>query len=123
MSRPTSRTRARGAHNRSVGIAATAVCTYAKIQRTLRIELRGKVASSFPLEVLRCAESDVTFGFATRPLPLVSSCGIVAILSASDGGPMETRPYFVLGDLLVNLATGALVGLACAALSGPAWNM
>lgn len=36
---------------------------------------------------------------------------------------METRPYFVLGDLLVNLATGALVGLVCAALSGPGWNM
>jgi hypothetical protein len=36
---------------------------------------------------------------------------------------METRPYFVLGDLLVNATVGALVGLACAALIGPAWNM
>ena len=36
---------------------------------------------------------------------------------------METRPYFLLGDLLVNTAVGALVGLACAALIGPAWNM
>jgi hypothetical protein len=36
---------------------------------------------------------------------------------------VETRPYFVLGDLLVNTAVGALVGLACAALLSPAWNM
>ena len=36
---------------------------------------------------------------------------------------METRPYFLLGDLLVNGTVGALVGLACAALFGPAWNM
>jgi hypothetical protein len=36
---------------------------------------------------------------------------------------METRPYFIVGDLLVNTATGALVGLCCAALFGPGWNM
>jgi len=36
---------------------------------------------------------------------------------------METRPYFVLGDLLANVATGALVGLVMAGLFGPAWNM
>lgn len=36
---------------------------------------------------------------------------------------METRPYFLLGDLIVNTAVGAFVGLACAALFGPAWNM
>jgi hypothetical protein len=36
---------------------------------------------------------------------------------------METRPFFLLGDLIVNTTVGALVGLACAALFGPAWNM
>lgn len=36
---------------------------------------------------------------------------------------METRPYFLLGDLLVNTAVGALVGLICAALFHPGWNM
>lgn len=36
---------------------------------------------------------------------------------------METRPYFLLGDLLANVSTGALAGLACAALFDPAWNM
>ena len=36
---------------------------------------------------------------------------------------METRPYFVVGDLIVNTSVGALVGLACASFFGPAWNM
>jgi hypothetical protein len=36
---------------------------------------------------------------------------------------METRPYFVLGDLLANAMAGTLVGLAMAALFGPSWNM
>ena len=36
---------------------------------------------------------------------------------------METRPYFVLGDLLANATAGTLVGLAMAALFGPSWNM
>jgi len=36
---------------------------------------------------------------------------------------METRPYFLLGDLFVNVTVGALVGVVCAALIGPAWNM
>ncbi len=36
---------------------------------------------------------------------------------------MDDRPYFALGDLLANLVTGALVGLACATLIGPGWNM
>jgi len=36
---------------------------------------------------------------------------------------METRPYFVLGDLLSSCGVGALVGLAMAALVGPGWNM
>jgi len=36
---------------------------------------------------------------------------------------METRPYFLLGDLFVNSAVGALVGLTCAALLDPSWNM
>ena len=36
---------------------------------------------------------------------------------------METRPYFVLGDVLANSVVGALVGLASAAVFGPGWNM
>ena len=36
---------------------------------------------------------------------------------------METRPYFLAGDLLANAATGALVGFVMALLFGPAWNM
>ncbi len=36
---------------------------------------------------------------------------------------MEKRPYFIAGDMLVVSTTGALVGLSCAALFGPAWNM
>ena len=36
---------------------------------------------------------------------------------------METRPYFIFGDLLANSLAGVLVGLATAALFGPGWNM
>ena len=36
---------------------------------------------------------------------------------------METRPYFVLGDLAVNVAAGIVVALVSAALFGPGWNM
>jgi hypothetical protein len=36
---------------------------------------------------------------------------------------LETRPYFVLGDLAVNVATGWIVALAMALLFGPSWNM
>jgi hypothetical protein len=36
---------------------------------------------------------------------------------------IETRPYFVFGDLVSNLAVGALVGVVTAALFGPGWNM
>lgn len=36
---------------------------------------------------------------------------------------METRPYFMLGDLLANCVVGAVVGVASAALFGPGWNM
>ena len=36
---------------------------------------------------------------------------------------METRPYFLLGDLFVNAIVGSLVGLTCAALLDPSWNM
>lgn len=36
---------------------------------------------------------------------------------------METRPYFVFGDVIANLTVGALVGLACAAAFDPGWNM
>lgn len=36
---------------------------------------------------------------------------------------MEIRPYFLLGDLFVNATVGSVVGLACAALLSPAWNM
>jgi len=36
---------------------------------------------------------------------------------------METRPYFMAGDLLANLGVGALVGLAMAAMVGIGWNM
>lgn len=35
---------------------------------------------------------------------------------------MERRPYFVMGDLVANAATGALVGCAAAALVGPHWH-
>ena len=36
---------------------------------------------------------------------------------------METRPYFIAGDMLANLFAGALVGAICAWLFGPGWNM
>lgn len=36
---------------------------------------------------------------------------------------METRPYFVFGDLFANALAGTVVGLAMAALFGPGWNM
>ena len=36
---------------------------------------------------------------------------------------METRPYFIVGDIVSNLAVGALVGGACALLLGTGWNM
>ena len=36
---------------------------------------------------------------------------------------METRPYFVLGDLAANALAGVFVGCVCAALFGPSWNM
>lgn len=36
---------------------------------------------------------------------------------------METRPYFIVGDLTSNLATGALVGGVCALLLPTGWNM
>ena len=38
-------------------------------------------------------------------------------------GSMETRPYFVFGDLLANSLAGALVGTISALVFGPAWNM
>ena len=36
---------------------------------------------------------------------------------------METRPYFVVGDIISNLAAGALVGGVCALVLPPGWNM
>jgi len=36
---------------------------------------------------------------------------------------LETRPYFVFGDLAVNTTAGVLIGLVSAALFGPSWNM
>jgi hypothetical protein len=36
---------------------------------------------------------------------------------------VETRLYFVLGDLAANAATGALVGGVAALVFGPSWNM
>ncbi len=35
---------------------------------------------------------------------------------------METRPYFLLGDLASNVLSGAAVGMLCAALIGESWN-
>ena len=35
---------------------------------------------------------------------------------------METRPYFVFGDIVSNLAVGALVGVVCALLF-PTWHV
>ena len=36
---------------------------------------------------------------------------------------METRPYFILGDIVANLVTGVAAALATVALIGPGWNM
>lgn len=36
---------------------------------------------------------------------------------------METRRYFVMGDIVSNVVAGALVGGACAVLLPPEWNM
>ena len=36
---------------------------------------------------------------------------------------METRPYFVIGDILVNLVCGAVIGGLMALIFTPAWNM
>ncbi len=34
---------------------------------------------------------------------------------------MSIRPYFIIGDLVSNLATGAVVGLACAGVFDTGW--
>ncbi|MFQ5697117.1 MAG: hypothetical protein ACE5IL_02400 [Myxococcota bacterium] len=52
-----------------------------------------------------------------NPRPLVPQ----ARMAGRD--PMESRPYFILGDLLANGVIGALVGLVCVGLMGPSWNM
>ena len=36
---------------------------------------------------------------------------------------METRPYFVLGDVFSNVVVGALIGVACVWLLPSEWNM
>ncbi len=36
---------------------------------------------------------------------------------------MESRPYFLLGDILSNAALGGLAGMSCAGLVGESWNM
>jgi hypothetical protein len=36
---------------------------------------------------------------------------------------VETRPYFILGDIVSNLTAGAFVGGACALLLPAGWNM
>ncbi len=36
---------------------------------------------------------------------------------------MDNRLYFIVGDLLVNILTGALVGLVCNLLIDTSWNM
>ena len=35
---------------------------------------------------------------------------------------METRPYFLLGDLVSNVLVGAIVGVVCAALIDESWS-
>ena len=35
---------------------------------------------------------------------------------------METRPYFLIGDLASNVLSGAAVGILCAAAIGTSWN-
>lgn len=36
---------------------------------------------------------------------------------------IETRPYFVFGDLVSNVLTGGVIGIIMAAVFGPSWNM
>ena len=36
---------------------------------------------------------------------------------------MESRPYFLLGDIFSNGVLGALAGTSCAALVGESWKM
>jgi hypothetical protein len=36
---------------------------------------------------------------------------------------METRPYFLFGDLVANVLAGAMVALLCSVVFGPSWNM
>ena len=36
---------------------------------------------------------------------------------------MDHRLYFALGDVLANIAIGAVVGLICWAIVSPSWNM
>lgn len=36
---------------------------------------------------------------------------------------METRPYFLFGDFVANIAVGALTGALMALIFGPGWNM
>jgi hypothetical protein len=36
---------------------------------------------------------------------------------------MESRPYFILGDFVVNILTGVAAALATIAVVGPGWNM
>jgi len=36
---------------------------------------------------------------------------------------LETRPYFLFGDLLANVVAGVLVALLCCVVFGPSWNM
>ena len=36
---------------------------------------------------------------------------------------MESRPYFIFGDVLANVSIGALSGFVAAALVGESWNM
>jgi hypothetical protein len=36
---------------------------------------------------------------------------------------METRPYFIMGDLISNILTGSLVGLLCVVILDPEWTM
>ena len=36
---------------------------------------------------------------------------------------METRPYFIVGDVLVNVAAGVVAALAARVLVGPSWNV
>ncbi len=44
-------------------------------------------------------------------------------LSGPGSPPLETRPYFVFGDLVTNCVAGVVVSLIMAAIFGPGWNM